>query len=119
MPASPNKPCSKPGCPALTTGRFCQSHTKQDDRQRGTAAQRGYDSKWRKARVGFLIKHPLCVTCTAEGAVGAATVVDHIVPHQGDKVLFWDRNNWQGLCKLHHDRKTAQEDGGFGNGKSM
>jgi 5-methylcytosine-specific restriction protein A len=40
-----------------------------------------------------------------------ATVVDHIVPHRGNQKLFWDRKNWQSLCKTHHDRKTAQESG--------
>nr|WP_292832122.1 HNH endonuclease signature motif containing protein [Mesorhizobium sp.] len=28
--------------------------------------------------------------------------------------LFWDRSNWQPLCKPCHDRKTATSDGGFG-----
>jgi len=42
-------------------------------------------------------------------------VVDHIVPHRGDRALFWDTSNWQPLCKPHHDAKTAREDGGFGN----
>ena len=46
--------------------------------------------------------------------ISAAVIVDHIKPHRGDKVLFWDRNNWQPLCKMHHDRKTVLEDGGFG-----
>ncbi|WP_338080605.1 HNH endonuclease signature motif containing protein [Cohnella luojiensis] len=50
------------------------------------------------------------------GRVVAATVVDHIKPHKGNKILFWDKNNWQPLCKQHHDRKTAIEDGGFGRG---
>lgn len=36
-------------------------------------------------------------------------LVDHIIPHRGDKKLFWDERNWQGLCKKHHDRKTAKE----------
>jgi len=48
--------------------------------------------------------------------VQAATVVDHIKPHRGDKTLFWERSNWQALCKQCHDIKTAKEDGGFGNG---
>ena len=39
-----------------------------------------------------------------------ATVVDHIKPHRGDQKLFWDQNNWQPLCKEHHDRKTLNED---------
>ena len=36
--------------------------------------------------------------------------VDHIIPHRGDQKLFWDRNNWQALCKPCHDRKTGKED---------
>lgn len=60
--------------------------------------------------------HPLCVHCLKQGRTEAATVVDHIIPHCGDMVLFWDSaNNWQSLCKTHHDVKTASEDGGFGN----
>jgi 5-methylcytosine-specific restriction protein A len=51
--------------------------------------------------------------------VKAATVVDHIIPHQGDMTLFWDADsNWQSLCKTCHDRKTATEDGGFGRARS-
>jgi prophage lambdaSa04, HNH endonuclease family protein len=29
--------------------------------------------------------------------------------------LFWDKTNWQAMSKRCHDRKTAREDGGFGN----
>ncbi len=112
--------CTKQGCKALITeGRYCEDHQDEVhsyDQQRGTAAERGYDSQWRKARTGFLKKHPLCVTHWKEGYVQASTVVDHIQPHKGDKTLFWDRNNWQALCKQCHDIKTAKEDGGFGNG---
>nr|WP_246414712.1 HNH endonuclease signature motif containing protein [Yoonia ponticola] len=35
---------------------------------------------------------------------GKATTVDHIKPHRGDKVLFWDKNNWQSLCTSCHNR---------------
>ena len=38
------------------------------------------------------------------------TVVDHIRPHRGDPVLFWDEKNWQSLCKSCHDKKTWNED---------
>jgi 5-methylcytosine-specific restriction protein A len=31
--------------------------------------------------------------------------------------LFWDSDNWQGLTKADHDRKTALEDGGFGRAR--
>lgn len=98
---------------------------KQEDERRGTAAERGYDSKWAKARAFYLRKHPLCVYCQRDKRVVAATVVDHITPHRlkealdsGDeqqiaraRTLFWDSaNNWQPLCKPHHDGlKQAEE----------
>ncbi|MNY21286.1 HNH endonuclease [compost metagenome] len=115
--------CLKPGCKNLTDSGYCETHAserkeelQQTDRQRGTATERGYNSQWRKARKGFLLKHPLCKHCRDRDRLTEATVVDHIIPHKGDKELFWDRQNWQPLCKKCHDIKTATEDGGFGNG---
>lgn len=68
-----------------------------------SAAARGYGRAWQKARADFLRKHPLCVMCKTKGKIRAANVVDHIQPHRGDKGLFWDRDNWQALCKPCHD----------------
>ncbi len=73
------------------------------DERRGSAHQRGYGDRWRKGRLGYLAKHPLCVAHLAGGKTEAATVVDHIVPHGGDMLLFWDSANWQALCKFCHD----------------
>lgn len=113
MPSKPLKPCSKRGCPNLTRERYCDDHKQLNncyDTNRGSAAQRGYGARWRKARAYYLFQNPICVRC---GDI--ATVVDHIVPHKGDMNLFWNLNNWQPLCKTCHDRKTVKEDGGFGN----
>ncbi|WP_112310348.1 HNH endonuclease signature motif containing protein [Pseudogemmobacter bohemicus] len=110
MPWAAPRHCAA-GHPSFT-GRRCPvcaaAAQARVDAARPTARKRGYDSKWEKARLGFLGSHPTC-SC---GAV--ATVVDHIVPHKGDKKLFWDRSNWQPLCASCHNRKTATEDGGFG-----
>jgi 5-methylcytosine-specific restriction protein A len=76
---------------------------------RPNSHQRGYTRQWSKARTGFLAKHPLCVTCQENGRIKAATVVDHIIPHKGDKERFWNRANWQSLCALCHNRKSATE----------
>lgn len=62
-----------------------------------------------------MAEHPLCEPCLARGIVEAAEVVDHKVPHRGNYDLFWDQTNWQSMSKRCHDRKTASEDGGFGN----
>jgi 5-methylcytosine-specific restriction enzyme A len=44
--------------------------------------------------------------CKDRGHLKLAEEVDHIVPHKGDPVLFWDTRNWQGLCK--HDHQTIK-----------
>jgi len=114
------------GCTELTnTGSYCEHHTKireeeaadkkaARDKTRVNATDRGYTYRWRKARTLFLKRNPLCRVCAARGVDTAANVVDHIVPHKGDTRLFWDRNNWQSLCKTCHDIKTAKEDGRWG-----
>lgn len=118
MPLRPLKPCNQPACSGLTDERYCGEHKKQEatlyDRKRGSAASRGYDARWRRARKLFLAEHPLCIECEATGRVEAATVVDHRIPHKGDQVRFWDVSNWQPLCQPHHDRKTATQDGRWG-----
>ena len=110
MPRSPKRPCRYPGCPNFCEkGVFCEEHRKEwsQDALRGGAAARGYDNRWREARNRFLRQHPLCAECLSENRITPATVVDHIVPHRGDKKLFWNQENWQPLCKDCHDRKTG------------
>lgn len=130
MPARPKSICRAPCCGQLLDAPgYCDKHKKavrkQDDERRGTAQERGYDSKWTKARGFYLRKHPLCVYCRRDGRVTAANVVDHIVPHRlkqaidsGDeariekaKALFWDSaGNWQSLCgPCHNSVKQAEE----------
>lgn len=102
--------------PVHRPGKSCGNVYVAPCHQRQTSARRGYGSRWQKARLGYLAKHPLCVECAQMGKVTAASVVDHIIPHEGDQTRFWDsENNWQSLCKPHHDAKTARDDGGFGN----
>lgn len=73
--------------------------------------QKMYGHDWRKARSRFLQANPLCTYCENRfNRVTAATVVDHIIPHKGDKVLFWDEQNWQPLCKHCHDSIKAKEE---------
>ncbi len=123
MPRAAPRPCTYPGCRSLADrGSRCAAHAvqlrREVDQRRGTSAQRGYGSKWQKAREAWLRAHPLCQCEDCDEGrkrVTAASVVDHKVPHKGDMRLFWDRNNWQSMAKECHDRKTAREDGGYGN----
>lgn len=70
-----------------------------------------YGSKWQRAREIFLSANPLCVFHARRGSLPVeATVVDHIVAHKGDLKLFWDRKNWQALCKHCHDSHKQREE---------
>ena len=112
MPYRPKRPCAHPGCPELVeSGRkYCEKHRLLHPEDTRSASSRGYGRAWQKVSRQFLNAHPLCVMCAAEGRYVKATVVDHIRPHRGDAKLFWDRGNWQSLCKAHHDQKTGLKD---------
>ncbi len=109
MPSRPHSPCRYPGCPNLCErGVYCREHAQYSpERLRGGAAARGYDSRWRAARQRFLRAHPLCEECLRQRRTTPATEVDHIIPHRGDKKLFWDETNWQALCEACHKHKTG------------
>ena len=111
MPTRPKHPCAHPGCPELVSeGKYCDKHRTIHPEETRSASSRGYSRTWQRVSKQFLAAHPLCVQCLAEGRYVKATAVDHIVPHRGDGNLFWDRSNWQPLCKAHHDKKTGLED---------
>ena len=76
-----------------------------------------YDRRWREFREAYLAAHPLCIQCGKNARLTAATEVDHIVP-LNDGGAQYDESNCQGLCKSCHSRKTATEDGAFGNRKA-
>jgi 5-methylcytosine-specific restriction enzyme A len=121
LPSKPKKPCNYPGCPNLTQERYCQIHNKavrnKYDKNRGSSTERGYGYRWRKESKQFLFEHPLCECdeCKRMHRLLPSEVVDHIIPHRGDPILFWDKNNWRAMSKRCHDQKTAREDNGFGN----
>ena len=111
MPYAPKRPCRHPGCPRFCEHGhvYCPEHDLEygADAIRGNSSFRGYNRKWREARARYLRLNPLCIKCLERGTLEPATVVDHIVPHRGDPLLFWDEKNWQSLCKDCHDHKTG------------
>lgn len=119
-----DRPCKRCKMPTDSATGYCgpcndrRGKSFAYDQRRGSSSSRGYGRRWEKARMSFLASNPLCVRCKEAGRIERATVVDHIIPHKGDETLFWDRaGNWQSLCVACHSRKTATEDGGFGNRK--
>ena len=112
MPYRPKVPCKQPGCAALVEPgkQYCEKHLPLHPEVTRSAGRRGYGSRWQRESKQFLQSHPLCAECMKQGRYTKATVVDHIKPHRGDPKLFWDRTNWQSLCKPCHDKKTLTED---------
>jgi 5-methylcytosine-specific restriction protein A len=55
MPYKPLRPCSAPGCPALTDGQYCGHHKKLVDAhynkyERDPTAAKQYGRLWRRVR---------------------------------------------------------------------
>jgi 5-methylcytosine-specific restriction protein A len=114
MPNKPLHPCNKPGCPDLTSERFCSEHQKQYDskydQERGTSSERGYGTTHRRWRTLVLSRDPLCVKCKERGILKASTDADHIDGNPHNTLL----NNGQGLCHECHSSKTARENKRWG-----
>jgi len=67
-------------------------------------------ARWQKLRAAQLQREPLCRMCKSR--ITVATVCDHITPHRGDPILFWN-GPFQSLCVNHHSSaKQRLERGG-------
>ena len=70
--------------------------------------------EWQAVRLAQLSRQPLCESCQRQGRVTAATVVNHRIPHKGDRYLFFDQGNHESSCKPCHDGPTqAAEHRGY------
>lgn len=76
---------------------------RMSDKRRGSARERGYDGAWDKASAGHRRSHPLCRYCELVDEVKAADLTDHLYPHRGDRVLFWNRTYWVSACDDCHN----------------
>lgn len=111
MPTRSIKPCTWPGCGTLVTRGRCEKHGYHD--RSGPTNPKYLSRYWKDLRAAHLRAHPLCVECFALGRVTLANTVDH---KDGDDTND-DPSNFQSLCGTCHSRKTATQDGGFGNAK--
>lgn len=67
-----------------------------------------HTSRWTKESKAFRQMNPLCALCEKEGIYTPSECTDHIVP----AVIcddFFDRNNWQALCKECNHKKGQQD----------
>lgn len=103
--------CNRPGCAGLVRNGVCSAcgprrthRNRQHDEQRGSAAHRGYDRRWRRVRLMQLRQYPLCTDCNAAGRVTAATEVHHIIAVRDGGTN--EQSNLLSLCKSCHSTRT-------------
>ena len=85
MPRKPKRPCSFPGCPNLTDGRYCEKHQKIIDKryekyERSPVSKKRYGRTWKKIRDAYVASHPLCELCLKNGRYVVAEEVHHKKP---------------------------------------
>jgi 5-methylcytosine-specific restriction enzyme A len=114
-------PCAHPRCPAVVErgGDRCPVHRRTFEQRRRTSSERGYTSQWTTRAALFRQRYPFCgmrpgnrapvmSRCHEAGRLTVAEQVDHVVPHKGDPMLFWDEEtNWQSLCNECGGRKSG------------
>ena len=117
VPSKPRRPCAVPGCPnEAVVGSRCAEHSvmarQMYERDRPSAAARGYDQHWRRVRAAYIKAHPYCCV---PGCGEPTTDVDHVIRLADGGTNQW--SNLQGFCHRHHSSKTASEDGRWGEGR--
>ena len=68
---------------------------------------------WQQLRIKILSRDGWVCQQTGVSLVGEkhaenSAVIDHIVPHNGDRALFWDPSNLQAVSKAYHDRQKQR-----------
>src|SRR5205814_1348017 len=76
-----------------------QANQRAYNRRRGSAASRGYDSRWDRYSEAYRRAHPLCARCEAKGLIVAVEVVGHIVPVPPSDPRFLEPHNHIALCQ--------------------
>ena len=111
MPRKPKRPCSYPGCPNLTDGRFCPEHEKKEAKRyekydRDPNTKRRYGRAWKRIRDSYADAHPLCEMCLENGVYTTTEQIHHVKPlSQGGT---HDRENLMALCKSCHAKIHAE-----------
>lgn len=103
--------CAEQGCRTLVASGRCAEHQRRRDaRQYYPAPIAAWYSSaaWRRLRAEVRREQPFCRPCRLAGRKSLSTQVDHVVKHHGDRALFFDKANLQGICASCHLRKTAR-----------
>ena len=104
-PFDTKRPCTYPNCANLVSkGSRCPEHPykKQYTPEHHSLYQ---TAKWKRMRKYHLYKNSVCEVCE----IAENLQVDHVIDHKGDPELFYNWDNLQTLCIVHHSQKTGRE----------
>ncbi len=62
-----------------------------------------------RERKNYMAAHPLCAECQRHGIVKKSAELDHIIPVHKAPQRFYDKTNWQALCRDCHILKSMNE----------
>jgi 5-methylcytosine-specific restriction protein A len=95
---------------------FLPKHSKNTGRKLNSRRDidRLYDNDWQRYRARFLAANSKCYACGAP-----AVVVDHLIPHKGDEILFRKLDNHIPMCYSDHNYVTTKFDRDYVRGSSI
>jgi 5-methylcytosine-specific restriction enzyme A len=118
MPTRSKRPCKYPGCPHLEEqDGYCATHQDQAKAKETYPERHGlYGPAWRRRRMAYLASHVWCEDCLElePKIYTVASDVHHVIPHRGDRAIFYS-SPLRALCHAHHSKRTTNEtarDGG-------
>lgn len=113
MAQAPGTACRHRGCTEIVHGSYCQAHRIEGrrpsdqaaDARRGSARERGYDTRWEHFRAWFLNQpgNQVCAVCMSQCRVTPAELVHHILPVKERPDLRLTASNCQSLCRACHE----------------
>ena len=111
MPRRPKRPCSYPGCPNLTDGRYCPEHQQKVNSNyekygRDKSTKKRYGRAWKRIRDKYAAEHPFCELCFERGIIVPTEEIHHKLPLSEGGTH--DRSNLIALCKSCHSTIHAK-----------
>ena len=109
LPKAAPRACGAQPCPNMAEYRgVCKVHARDNNRARGSAEERGYDSDWRRLRAAKLAVDPICELRTrCMGMV--ASEVHHVIPIRDRPDLRLEWSNLRSACKPCHSALTRSQ----------
>lgn len=69
-----------------------------------------HTARWKDLRKKVLWEEKQCRRCEKRGVFSVPDTVNHIKPHRGDPVLFFDRENLEAVCAQCHGGLIQREE---------